>query len=220
MDVARPLQLVVYEHLIDKIINNEMNYHEIYSETKLAKDLGVSRTPFRDAVHRLSQEGYIDILPGKGFMLHKLSIKDIEELFQVRSAIESYCTLLIAKNHNEKMALNLFKELDRILNLQQNIIESSRNIKRFAKYDYLFHMNIVEYSENSIFKSMFEKYHYRIKKFSEQALGHEYRMENTCSEHVAILETMKKGDVENIYETTMIHMDTVKTINLNDVENL
>ena len=86
-----------YLHLQKLIINNYFSYHEIYSETKISKELGVSRTPFRDAIHRLAQEGYIDIIPSKGFMLHQLDKKDITETFQVRSALECYCTMQICQ---------------------------------------------------------------------------------------------------------------------------
>ncbi|SHI55813.1 transcriptional regulator, GntR family [Dethiosulfatibacter aminovorans DSM 17477] len=220
MVVTKSLQLVVFEHLRDKIINGELSDNEIYSETKLAKDLGVSRTPVRDAIHRLSQEGYIDILPSKGFKLHKMSVKDIEEIFQVRSAIESYCTLYIAKRYDEDKAKALFKELDRLNKLMDNIVNSSRNIDRFIKYDFHFHMSIVEYADNSVFKNIFETYTYRIQKLAKLSLGHENRMENTCKEHSDILEAMKRGDIDEIYDITMVHMETPKYINLKDLENL
>ena len=74
-----------YEHLKKMITEDQLSYQEIYSETKLAKELGISRTPFRDAIHRLVQEGYIDIIPSKGFRLHQLTQQDVTETFQVRS---------------------------------------------------------------------------------------------------------------------------------------
>ena len=88
-----PLNEQAYQHLQSLIMTGQLSYNQVYSETKLAKELGISRTPFRDAVHRLAQEGYIDIIPSKGFMLHQLTKKDVVETFQIRSALESYCTL-------------------------------------------------------------------------------------------------------------------------------
>lgn len=76
-----------YEHLSTMIIENQLSYQKIYSETKLSKEIGISRTPFRDAVHRLAQEGYIDIIPSKGFRLHQLSEQDVMDTFQIRSAL-------------------------------------------------------------------------------------------------------------------------------------
>ena len=56
-DYMTPLNKQAFLHLKNMIINNELSYLEIYSETKLSKELGISRTPFRDAIHRLAQEG-------------------------------------------------------------------------------------------------------------------------------------------------------------------
>lgn len=87
-----PLNEQAYHHLKNLIITNGLSYQEIYSETKLSKELGISRTPLRDAVHRLAQEGYIDIIPSKGFCIHQLTKQDVSETFQIRSALECYCT--------------------------------------------------------------------------------------------------------------------------------
>ena len=91
-----------YEHLKKMITEDQPSYQEIYSETKLAKELGISRTPFRDAIHRLVQEGYIDIIPSKGFRLHQLTKQDVTETFQVRSALETYCTMEITRTHTPR----------------------------------------------------------------------------------------------------------------------
>ena len=61
-----PLNEQAYQHLQKLILSNRLSYGQIYSETRLSRELGISRTPFRDAVHRLAQEGYIDIIPSKG----------------------------------------------------------------------------------------------------------------------------------------------------------
>ena len=71
-----PLNEQAYNYLQKLIMENHFSYQEVYSETKLSKELGISRTPLRDAVHRLAQEGYIDIIPSKGFMLHQMNRKD------------------------------------------------------------------------------------------------------------------------------------------------
>ncbi len=100
-----------YLHLKHMIVKGELSPEEIYSETKLSKELGISRTPFRDAIHRLTQEGYIDIIPSKGFILHKLTRQDVDETFQIRSALECYCTLQIAENADSLPAKKLIEEL-------------------------------------------------------------------------------------------------------------
>ena len=127
-----PLNEQAYQHLQNLIITNRLSYQEIYSETNLSKELGISRTPFRDAIHRLAQEGYIDIIPSKGFMLHQLSRKDVNETFQVRSALESYCTLQISKTFQSRNAKKLFKELDGIMEKLKRVLDSTQSIKELS----------------------------------------------------------------------------------------
>ena len=73
MYVHRSLQEQAYLHLKKLIIECKLEPDVIYSETKMCSELGVSRTPFKVALARLSQDKYIDIIPGRGFCLHRMS---------------------------------------------------------------------------------------------------------------------------------------------------
>lgn len=216
----KPLNEQAYEHLQKLITDNQLSYHEIYSETKLAKELGISRTPFRDAIHRLAQEGYIDIIPSKGFRLHQLTEQDVIETFQIRTALETYCTMQIAKDVKEKdhAKMGVFlKELAWIMEDMKDTMENGHSIHEFCEYDFQFHSKIIDYLENEQFSSIFSTFMYRMKRLANLSLQHEGRMEQTVEEHRAILEAMKNGDTEHIYEITMVHMDRPRGINLEDL---
>lgn len=174
----------------------------------------------RDAIHRLAQERYIDIIPSKGFCLHQLTITDVIETFQVRSAIEGYCVVQIAKEYNSSKARNLFRKLEELLEIQKQIMTTDRDIKSFVEYDNQFHIDTVSYVDNSAFNELFGSYIYQIKRLAILSLNHEGRMEDTFQEHTDILNAMKQGDVQNIYAITMQHMDKPKGINLEDLENM
>ena len=212
-----PLNEQAYQHLQSLIMTNKLSYQKIYSETKLAKELGISRTPFRDAIHRLAQEGYIDIIPSKGFTLHQLTKKDVDETFQVRSALETYCTFQISKQADTMNAKKLFLELDLIMENLKRILETTQSIEEFSEYDFQFHTKIVQYLNNEQFVSIFATFMYRMNKLAVLSLSHEGRMQNTYDEHLAILNAMKRGDTEHIYEITLNHMDTPRDLNLEDL---
>ena len=93
-----------YEHLRAMIYNRELEFRRVYSETRLAAALSVSRTPIRDALNRLAQERYIDILPNRGFMLHTPTQADIMEAYHVRMMIEGYCAQEVAKHYPDAAA--------------------------------------------------------------------------------------------------------------------
>ena len=216
----KPLNEQAYDHLQKLITDGQLSYHEIYSETKLAKELGISRTPFRDAIHRLAQEGYIDIIPSKGFRLHQITEQDVIETFQIRTALETYCTMQIARDVKEKNNANLrpfFKELDWLMENMKEVMENDQGIDEFCEYDFRFHRKIIDYLENEQFSSVFASFLYRMKRLAKLSLQHEGRMAQTVEEHQAILDAMKNGDTEHIYEITMVHMDRPRGINLEDL---
>ena len=212
-----PLNEQAYQHLQNLIMTDQLSYNKIYSETKLAKDLGISRTPFRDAIHRLAQEGYIDIIPSKGFMLHQLTRQDIVETFQIRSALESYCTLQLAKTHDSERARKIFHNLRWIMQMQKQCLDTTQSIPEFCKYDFEFHTTIIQSLENNQFISTFGTYMYRMRKLAEQSLARPGRMKDTYYEHMAILENMEAGNTQEIYEITLRHMIIPQIINLEEL---
>ncbi len=206
-----------YEHLSKMIIENKLSYQEIYSETKLSKEIGISRTPFRDAVHRLAQEGYIDIIPSKGFRLHQLSEQDVINTFQIRSALECYCCYEITRDYQSDAAQALFQNLESATKKMKEIMETTHSIVKFSEYDFDFHIQIIHYLKNEQLISIYNTFFYRMKKLATLSLSHEGRMEQTYQEHRNILVAMKDGDLEHIYEITMEHMNTPRRINLEDL---
>ena len=101
-----PLNEQAYKHLQKLILENQLSYHEIYSETKLSKEIGISRTPFRDAIHRLAQEGYIDIIQTRDLCCISLPNRMSTKLF--RSALHWKATarfrsvrILSAEKHED-----------------------------------------------------------------------------------------------------------------------
>lgn len=216
--MIKPLQTKAYDHIKDLILNDDFEYDTIYSETKIAAEIGVSRTPMRDALHRLAQERYIDIIPSKGFCLHQMTSQDVIDTFQIRSAIEGYCTLQITKDFQTKEANKLFTTLEKLIEKQKKIYNTNKNISEFVEFDNQFHIEIVSYMRNETFNSLFGSYLFQIKRLAMLSLEHAGRMEETLREHEDILNTMKSGNLSDIYFVTMKHMETPKGINLSDLE--
>lgn len=217
METAKSLQQQAYEHLKDLIYQDFFSYDQIYSETKVAKEMGISRTPMRDAIHRLSQEHFLDIIPSKGFCLHQMNRQDIQETFQVRSAIEGYCTYLITKDFKLERAASLFAQLRKNLDQQKEILLSSKSVKAFVSIDNAFHLAIVQYSDNHTLYDLFQSFLYRIQRLATLSLSHEGRMKETIQEHEDILCAMEQGHINDIYSITMLHMEKPKGLNLDDI---
>ena len=100
MQLMSSLQLEAYNYIKNLILSHKLDANTLYSETKLSKELGISRTPMREALQCLSQDGYITVIPSKGFRIRQLSQKDMKETIQIRCAIEGFCTQCLADEYN------------------------------------------------------------------------------------------------------------------------
>lgn len=214
MRQTKRLHEVAYDQIRETILNHQLEYGVIYSETKLSQQIGVSRTPMRDALQRLSQEGYIDIIPSKGFMLHKLSGEDLIETYHVRCALESYCMVVMAKQATTPEGQTMLNQLDSLLARQQDILETTRNQEAFATLDQQFHRAIVSFVGSDQFDEIFGSHMHRIFMFAVDSFETEGRMEDTLREHRRMLDAARSGQTEETYSATIHHMDSLKNLTL------
>ncbi len=210
MRVTKSLQVQAYEHLKAMILNGELSYDTIYSETKMAQSLGISRTPMRDAIQYLLQEKYIDIIPNKGFCLHKMTMKDYIETTQLRNAIEGYCAKELARDYRSEKAIKTFEKLRKNLKEQQALISGDINI--FFEKDILFHKILVDYQKNTEFSNIFNNYAYRVRTSALATLQQEGRVEETYKEHLHILTYLEQGNEMIAYNNTVYHLNKSRDI--------
>ena len=100
-----------YEFLKKAILDGTLDPDVNHSETSFGKMLGISRTPVREAIFKLRQEGFLESIPGCGFRVKKLSLQDIQDFYEMRSAVEAYCAYLLASRYNSPETLGLLKKL-------------------------------------------------------------------------------------------------------------
>ena len=101
----------VFEHLENDILSGKYSRGESLTESKLSAELGVSRTPIREALRRLEQEHLIEESP-KGMVVVGISEKDLEDIFMIRSALEGKAAALAAKNHTDEQLATIREALE------------------------------------------------------------------------------------------------------------
>lgn len=208
------LQTQAYEYIKERILDGTFVFNRIYSETGLAQEIGISRTPVRDAIHLLYQEGLVDIIPSKGFSLHKLTEQDVMETYEIRSAIEGYCARKLALDRGSEAVRRLLPELRDSLAKQQAIFDTDRDVERFVEMDRDFHYLLVAHSGNEAFSDIFSQQMYRIKKLACYSLSKEGRMEQTLEEHREICDAICRGDGQGAYDAILRHMRNPLDFNL------
>ncbi len=208
------LQDQAYDYLIDMIKEGKLQTGKIYSLNQMSRELGISRTPFRDAVVRLAQERYIDILPSKGFILHKMTEEDIEETYQLRHALESYCLKQLSLHIDTARGQEYYRKISGKVESQRQIMGSSKSAEEFGRKDYEFHRSIVQYVGNEAMLEIYRSFMYRIFWLNVTSFQRQGRMEETVEEHTKLLSLIRNQNLAGIDALLEEHLSTPKKINL------
>ena len=206
MQFMSSLQQEAYNYIKDLILTNRLDVNNLYSETKLSKELGISRTPMREALQCLSQDGYITVIPSKGFRIRQLSQKDMKETIQIRCAIEGFCTQCLANEYNTSKGKQTIERLGEILKKQKESLSANDDYESFINYDHEFHLVLVNYIENEEINHMFQRLMYLIRLTTQSALQVEGRSIGTVDEHEEYYEKLKTGDGNEAYRILISHL--------------
>lgn len=209
MDTKSPLQIQAYEYLKDLILSGKLEPDILYSETRMSAEIGISRTPMREAIQCLSQDGYIDVIPSRGFRVRQLNQSDMLETIQVRCAIEGFCVHLIVKEIHTSGGQSLLANLQKLLDKQEKALQGKREetvLKHFMEYDHQFHMSMINYAQNKEFEQTLERLMYLIHLTTVSALSVPGRIESTFKEHQDFFAALKQGDGEKAYHLLIQHL--------------
>ena len=218
MTEYRSLNLLAYDHLRRMIYEGELTFNTIYSETKLARDLSISRTPMRDALNRLSQERYIDILPNRGFMLHTPTKDDVQEAYHVRLMIEEYCAQTVAEHYPDEKSRAAIEKMENALIRQRHLLEEGADysLSQFWIEDLVFHKSLLQYMNISSLCTQYDRYmhifmpHHLIEELDihqKQPRTIE-RHRSTLVEHAAIIEALRSRSAERVTAAVRAHIDS------------
>ena len=217
----RPLQESAYNYIRDKVLAGQLQPNVLYSETRMAAELNISRTPMKDALVRLSQEKLIDILPSKGFRLHQMSGEDILQTYQARTAVEGFCAMQLARNRRTPAGADAIRRMEGILSAMDQFLQRESGgedqMAALLEYDLQFHQALVDFSGNDELRQLFNSYHYRLYFFALEAFQTEGRLQMAREEHQAILKAVLDQDDPvgiQAYLAVMRHMEATREIML------
>ena len=221
MTEYRPLQESAYNYIRDKVLAGQLQPDVLYSETRMAAELKISRTPMKDALVRLSQEKLIDILPSKGFRLHQMSDEDILQTYQARTAVEGFCAMQLALNRGTPAGQAAIRNMEHILSSMDGFLTRENAgedlMAALLEYDLRFHQALVDFSGNDELRQLFNSYHYRLYFFALEAFRVEGRLQQAREEHQDILNAVLDPDDPvgiRAYLAVMRHMEATRDIML------
>lgn len=198
----RPLREIVYEELRNLILTGKIKPGTRMMEIELAEDMGVSRTPIREAIRKLEKEGLVVIEPRKGAYASEVSVKDMEDILEVRANLEGLAAYLAAERMTdaEKKALEEIKE-----KFKEAVAEG--NMADMIAYDSKFHHMIVESSRNNHLIHMVEQLQELVLRFRYIYYKDFKRAEDMIPEHKRIFEEIATGNGANARFEAFNHID-------------
>lgn len=191
----------VFDHLRDAILNGEFQPAERLGEVELAERLGVSRTPIREAIQRLTQDGLLEGTPGRGVRIRVVSATEARDAYLVRETLDGLAASLAAQAHTTADARALqatLAELERA---------GSDDYREQTRLDLAFHRNVAQAAHNTPLLDLARDLEQRV-----ALVKHQTRVYNshpdTATQHQAILRAVLARDAAAAREAAMLHVRT------------
>ncbi|WP_455539083.1 GntR family transcriptional regulator [Terrisporobacter sp.] len=202
LDNYKPLRDIVFENLRTAILDGDLKAGERLMEVQLAEQLGVSRTPIREAIRKLELEGLVVMLPRKGAYVANMSFKDLIDVLEIRASLEGLAGSLAAQRKRDEN----IEELEKLAREFEQCVRKA-DIEGVLKKDVEFHEKIFLMTNNKklyqLITSLWEQVHrFRVTYVSDYEASL-----SLVEEHNRILQSIKNGESEVAKRYAMEHIE-------------
>ena len=215
LDSYKPLREVVYETLREAIRNGALSPGERLMEIQLAEELGVSRTPVREAIRKLELERFVVMLPRRGTYVANLSLKDINEVFEIRAALDGLAAGLAAERITEEE----LEQMERLLVEIADCIEQHNN-QKIVEADEAFHDILYRASRNERLVGIICNLREQFTRFRSVSINYPGRLQNTLEEHRQLVEAIAQRNPEAAQQKAREHIENAEQTLLLEMEQL
>ncbi|NCB92656.1 MAG: GntR family transcriptional regulator [Clostridia bacterium] len=186
---ALSLRGKVYQSIKENILSGKYGSGVELRENTLAEELGVSRTPVREALRQLGLEGLVEIIPNKGAHVVGITDKDVKDIYMIRSYLEGLSARWATKNISNTQ----LNELEEIILLSEFNLKKSQN-DQMVKLDGRFHHILYQASDSRMLEHVMSDFHRYVQHARASSVATKDRAEKSVEEHKAILEAIKEKD--------------------------
>jgi DNA-binding GntR family transcriptional regulator len=191
----------VYRVLKSKIIKGSFKPGAKLLEARIAEQMGISRTPVREAMRILAAEGFVTLNPNQGVVVRSVSAKDIREVLQIHSVLEGLATSLSCEVINEED----LKELENCVNKMEKLV-NKKDSSVYSEVDLEFHELIVNTCRNKRLIQMRKNISDQAQRYRVSSLNIPRRLKESLKEHQKILETFKTKDPKKANSMSQKHI--------------
>lgn len=199
-----PLKHQAYEFIKNNIITCNYAPGTIINEELIREQINASRTPIRDALSRLEQEGLVKILPKKGVLVTSITLTELNTLYETRFLLEPYAIQKYGSTIPQEIYLAYYKKYDAFLKHPDQPYS-------FSEMDGNFHHMLIEATNNFYFINMYSTIESQISRtrFLTGNLSNN-RLRQTIEEHMAIIQATLKNDWQSASEAMLFHLQQSK----------
>lgn len=205
-----------YTEIKRRILDNEMPANSQHLEQELAKDLRMSRTPVREALIRLAEEGLVEVVPRHGARVLPISIEDMREVYELLTELEAVAARRVAERSPSPKQL---AELEAAVTAMDQALLRD-DLLAWAKYDDRFHRKLVDLCGNSRLKSVVATFSDQVHRARMQTLTKRPRPVDSNRDHAAVVSAIKLGDGNQAYAIHRRHREQAGTMLLKLLERL
>ncbi len=191
----------VFQKLREDILSGKYKEHEELKEVAIGEELGVSRTPVREAFRQLELEGLIQIVPNKGAYVTGITAKDVKDIYMIRSLLEGLCARLAT----EKITREQMEEMEENIYLADFHAQKG-HMDQMAELDNRFHDILYEACDSKLLEHTLKDYHQYVLRVRQKTLSNNTRGRASNDEHRQIMEAIKAGDADKAEQLANRHM--------------
>lgn len=194
----------IYENMKEDITNLRYEENYIITEKEIAEKYKVSKSPVREALRKLNLEGFIEILPRKGYFVTSISVEDLKNIFQIRMILEVGASEIAIAN----ASLDDIEELKEIANTKIKTINAKSYIE-YSEINFKFHLLIAKSTNNNMLANMIEGVLNQLRRVLYKDLRN-LDFENMKNEHLKIVDAIEKKDISLARRIMEKHLSDAK----------
>ena len=192
-----------YNRIKNALCHGELKPGTILSENRLASEYSMSRTPVREAIHRLVQEGWLEVRSGHGTYVKHLSSKDIDDLYEVRLLLESQAAKTAVYEITDA-EIDAFEQ--RFQELCEHMLAGKTDDQTFFDLDWEFHSLIISRCRNTYIRSIMENNNRNLRRYQRLSADTLGDIRESTDKHLHLLALIRKRDPEALSEAIAEHI--------------
>lgn len=213
LDSYKPLRELVCENIRQAIIDGTFSPGERLMEIQLADEMGVSRTPVREAIRKLELEGFVVMIPRRGTYVADISIKDITEIYEIRITLDELAAGLAAERitDDELEQLNYY-----LLEIGKHV--ANNDLAKIVEVDTAFHDVLYTASRNERLRSIINNLREQLTGIRGRSMGYPGRLVETMDEHRLLVEAIAARDVDRARDAARTHIENAEQTLMRSME--